>query len=313
MTAAPADDQDGRGEDEVEHNRGGPVPDAPTPPRPGPGQLVLVSTPIGNLGDLAPRAVAALRAATLICCEDTRRTGRLLQHAGVAGVRMAVANEHTEAARTAQVLDVLGAGGDVAVVTDAGTPGISDPGSRLVRAALDGGFVVTTVPGPAALVAALVVSGIDTTRFVFDGFLPRSGRERAARLAEVANQPRTTVLYEAPHRIARTLADLAAVCGAERDVALARELTKLHEETWRGTLADAVEHVAAIAPRGEYVVVVAGAPAVSSADVTDERIREALRMALADGADRRAAIATVVADLQVPKRRAYDIALTLPR
>ena len=151
------------------------------------GRLVLVSTPIGNLGDLPPRAVEALRAATLICCEDTRRTGRLLQHAGVTGVRMAVANEHTEAARTGQVLDVLGAGDDVALVTDAGTPGISDPGWRLVTAVVDAGFEVTAVPGPVALVMALVVSGLDTTRFAFEGFLPRSGRERTTRLGEVAD------------------------------------------------------------------------------------------------------------------------------
>lgn len=279
----------------------------------GPGRLVLVSTPIGNLGDLSPRAVEALRSAALICCEDTRRTGRLLQHAGIAGARLAVANEHTEAARTAQVLDVLGGGDDVAVVTDAGTPGISDPGWRLVTAAVEAGHEVSAVPGPAALVMALVVSGLDTTRFVFEGFLPRSGRERSARLAEVAVERRTSVLYEAPHRIERTVADLAAACGDARHVVLARELTKLHEEVWRGTLADAAAHLAANPPRGEFVVVLAGAPAVDPGQVTDDQVREALRMALAGGADRRAAIATVVADLHVPKRRAYDIALTLPR
>ncbi|MFT3855560.1 MAG: 16S rRNA (cytidine(1402)-2'-O)-methyltransferase [Ilumatobacteraceae bacterium] len=277
------------------------------------GRLVLVSTPIGNLGDLSPRAVEALRTAALICCEDTRRTGRLLQHAGITGARLAVANDHTEAARTAQVLDVLAGGGDVAVVTDAGTPGISDPGWRLATAVAGAGYEVSAVPGPAALVMALVVSGLDTTRFVFEGFLPRSGRERAARLAEVAAERRTSVLYEAPHRIERTVADLAAACGDERRVVLARELTKLHEEVWRGTLAEASAHLAATPPRGEFVVVLAGVPAVDPDQVTDEQVREALRMALADGADRRAAIATVVADLHVPKRRAYDIALTLPR
>ena len=143
------------------------------------GRLVLVGTPIGNLGDLPPRAVEALSHAALICCEDTRRTGRLLQHAGIVGARLAVANEHTEVARVTQVLDVLDAGDDVAVVTDAGTPGISDPGSRLVRAVLDAGHEVTAVPGPAAFVMALVVSGFDTTRFVFEGFLPRKGSGRS--------------------------------------------------------------------------------------------------------------------------------------
>ena len=139
------------------------------------GRLVLVATPVGNLGDLSPRARAALADAALICCEDTRRTSRLLQHAGIVGVRLAVCNEHTEVARIPEVLAVLGDGGDVAVVTDAGTPGISDPGERLVRAVLDDGYDVTTVPGPAAFLAALVVSGLSTARFVFEGFLPRRG------------------------------------------------------------------------------------------------------------------------------------------
>jgi len=171
------------------------------------GTLVLVATPIGNLGDLPPRAVEVLRGVALVCCEDTRRTGKLLHHAGVSA-RMAVANEHTEAARVAEVVEMLGAGHDVALVTDAGTPGISDPGERLVRAVVDAGFAVSAVPGPAALVMALVVSGLDTTRFVFEGFLPRSGGERTSRLAEVAAERRTVVLYEAPHRVVRTVADL---------------------------------------------------------------------------------------------------------
>jgi 16S rRNA (cytidine1402-2'-O)-methyltransferase len=278
-----------------------------------PGSLVLVSTPIGNLGDLPPRAVEAMRSAALICCEDTRRTGKLLAHAGISGVRMTVANEHTEAARVAEVLDLLAAGAHVALVTDAGTPGISDPGSRLVRAVIDAGHEVSAVPGPAALVMALVVSGFDTTRFVFEGFLPRTGRDRAERLAAVAAEHRTVVLYEAPHRVVRTIGDLEASCGPQRQVALARELTKLHEDVWRGTLAAATTHLADPAPRGEYVVVLSGAPAPSADDVTDDQLRAALRMALANGADRRAAIATVLAAHRVARRRVYDIALSIPR
>lgn len=275
------------------------------------GRLVLVSTPIGNLGDLTPRAVEALKACALICCEDTRHSGKLLSHAGVSGVRLAVANEHTEDARAHEVLGLLAAGSDVAVVTDAGTPGISDPGARLVRAAVDADFEVTAVPGPAALVMALVVSGLDSTRFVFEGFLPRSGRERSERVAEVAGERRTTVLYEAPHRVLRTITDLAGACGGDRRVALARELTKLHEEVWRGTLADAVTHLTERAPRGEYVVVVEGAPTAVAA--TDDAILAALHMALAGGADRRSAIATVMAGTGAAKRRVYDLALTIPR
>lgn len=275
------------------------------------GKLILISTPIGNLGDLPPRAVETMRACALICCEDTRHSGKLLSHAGVSGVRLAVANEHTEVARTDEVLGLLAAGRDVAVVTDAGTPGISDPGARLVRAAVEAGYVVSAVPGPAALVMALVISGFDSTRFVFEGFLPRSGRERSDRIAEVAAERRTIVLYEAPHRVERTVTDLGAVCGLSRRIALTRELTKLHEEVWRGTLADAAVHLAERAPRGEYVVVVEGAPLADAAD--DSAVLAALHMALATGADRRTAIATVMADTGAAKRRVYDLALTIPR
>jgi 16S rRNA (cytidine1402-2'-O)-methyltransferase len=277
----------------------------------GSGRLILVSTPIGNLGDLPPRAVQTLRECALICCEDTRHSGKLLSYAGVAGVRLAVANEHTEIARTDEVLTLLSGGHDVAVVTDAGTPGISDPGARLVRAAIDAGHRVSAVPGPAALVMALVISGFDTGRFVFEGFLPRSGRERTDRIAEVAAEHRTVVLYEAPHRVARTVRDLAEACGPGRGVALTRELTKLHEEAWRGTLAAALDHVAEIEPRGEYVMVLEGAPAAAPAD--DQAILEALRTALRDGVDRRTAIATVMSATGAAKRRVYDLALTLPR
>ncbi len=275
------------------------------------GRLVLVSTPIGNLGDLSPRAVETLRSCALICCEDTRHSGKLLSHAGVSGVRLAIANEHTELARLDEVLGLLAAGSDVAVVTDAGTPGISDPGARLVRAAVEAGYVVSAVPGPAALVMALVISGFDSTRFVFEGFLPRSGRERADRIAEVAAERRTVVLYEAPHRVARSITDLGATCGVGRRVALTRELTKLHEEVWRGTLGDAALHLAERAPRGEYVVVLEGAPAADAAD--DAAVLSALRMALAGGVDRRSAIATVMSSTGASKRRVYDLALTIPR
>ncbi|MEI8239597.1 MAG: 16S rRNA (cytidine(1402)-2'-O)-methyltransferase [Actinomycetota bacterium] len=278
---------------------------------PGTGRLVLVSTPIGNLGDMPPRAVQALRESALICCEDTRHSGKLLSHTGVSGVRLAIANEHTEMARTDEVLGVLASGRDVAVVTDAGTPGISDPGARLVRAAIDAGYTVSAVPGPAALVMALVISGFDTGRFVFEGFLPRSGRERTERFVEVAAEHRTVVLYEAPHRLARTVRDLTASCGPSRRVALTRELTKLHEEVWRGTLADACTHVAEVEPRGEYVVVLEGAPNAAEAD--DDAILAALRNELRGGVDRRTAIATVMAATGAAKRRVYDLALTIPR
>jgi 16S rRNA (cytidine1402-2'-O)-methyltransferase len=266
--------------------------------------LHLVATPIGNLGDLSPRAVAVLGSVALVCCEDTRRTGRLLQHAGVHAPRLAVCNDHTEASRIVDVLEVLGDGHDVAVVTDAGTPGISDPGTRLVRAVLDAGHAVSVVPGPSADVAALVVSGLPTARYVFEGFLPRGGQDRAARLAEIAGERRTVVLYEAPHRIARTLADLTEACGPDRPVAVARELTKLHEEVLRGTLGS----VDVGTPRGEYVVVLGGAP-LTDAPPDDDAIRAALRDELAAGASRRDAVAAVTRRLRVPKRTVYALAV----
>ncbi len=274
----------------------------------GGGRLVLVATPIGNLGDLSPRAVEALGQAALICCEDTRRTGRLLEHAGVAAARLAVCNEHTESARIGEVLTRLGAGDDVALVSDAGTPGISDPGERIVRAVIDAGFEVTSIPGPTALVTALVTSGLATGRFVFEGFLPRSGRARQDRLAELAGERRTIVVYEAPHRVRRTLADLAAGLGDDRPVAVARELTKLWETVVRGTLGT----VEVGEPRGEYVLVIAGAPA-AGAQPDDDAIREALRVELADGASTRDAAGAVARRLGVPKRLAYNLAVAESR
>jgi 16S rRNA (cytidine1402-2'-O)-methyltransferase len=271
--------------------------------------LVLVGTPIGNLGDLPPRAVEALAAADAICCEDTRRTGRLLQHAGVERRPLIVVNDHTEVAAIEGVLARLALGERVAVVTDAGMPGISDPGERLVRAAVAAGHVVEVVPGPSAAVTALVASGLPTGRFAFEGFLPRKGSGRSARLLELAEERRTVVLYEAPHRLARTLADLADACGSGRRVAIGRELTKLHEEHWRGTLADAVAWVEAHPPRGELVVVLDGAPAPEAA--TTEDVEAAVRAALSTGASPRDAAATVARSLGVPKREAYAVAIRL--
>ena len=273
------------------------------------GTLVLVATPIGNLGDISPRAIEALQTAALICCEDTRRTGGLLSHFGIRGVRMAIANEHTELARVAEVLDLLAGGASVAVVTDAGTPGISDPGERLVAAAIAEGHTVTAVPGPSADVMAVVISGLPSARYVMDGFLPRTGPERATRLHDATTEPRTVVLYEAPHRLVRTVTDLHALCGADRRVVLARELTKLHEEIWRGTLGDALAHVADREPQGEYVIVLEGAPARS--EPTDADIRIGLERELVTGASKKSAVSTVADHLGVAKNRVYDLALTI--
>ncbi len=272
------------------------------------GTLVLVATPIGNLADLPPRAVATLQDAELVCCEDTRRTGVLLQRAGIRARRLLVVNAHTERDRVRQVLDAL-AVGVVALVSDAGTPGVSDPGEALVRAVLDAGYEVSAVPGPVAAAVALVISGLPTERFVFEGFVPRSGRERSDRMRQIAAERRTTVLYEAPHRIARTLADLVNVCGADRRVAIARELTKLHETVWRGTLGEAADRPGGDDPIGEFVVVLEGAgdaPPPSGDDVADHA-----RSALARGLSGRDAAAAVADELGIAKREAYAAVLAV--
>ena len=273
------------------------------------GTLVLVATPIGNLGDLSPRAVEELAGADLVCCEDTRRTGRLLVHAGVADARLRRVDDHTERRAVAEVVDLLAAGSRVVLVSDAGTPGISDPGARLVEAVLDAGFEVSVVPGPVDAVAALVASGFATDRFVFEGFLPRKGRERGRRLAEIATERRTVVVYESPNRIGATVEALAEVCGADRRATIARELTKLHEEFVRGTLAELAEW-AATTPRGEIVLVIEGAPEPD--DATDDEILVALRARLAEGLSGRDAADSVAAELGVGRRRAYQLTLGIP-
>lgn len=270
------------------------------------GRLVLVGTPIGNMGDLSPRAVETLAGAAAVACEDTRRTGRLLQHAGIKARQLIAVNDHTEAARVRDILALLDQGDTVAVVTDAGMPGISDPGERLVRAAAKAGHIVEVVPGPSAAIAGLVASGLPTGRYCFEGFLPRKGSGRTERLAALADERRTIVLYEAPHRLARTLADLAERLGPTRSCALARELTKLHEEVWRGTLGEALDHVAEVEPRGEYVVVVDGAPEPQPAS-DDELLAEIDRLRR-QGLSTRDAAAEVATRFDVPRRRAYALA-----
>jgi len=271
---------------------------------------VVVGTPIGNLGDLSPRARDVLETADLIACEDTRRTGRLLQLVGIAKRPLIVANEHTELARAPSVIEHIQQGRTVALVSDAGMPTISDPGYRLVSAVIAAGLDVQVVPGPTAISAALAVSGLATNRFVFEGFLPRRGQERAARLAEVAKERRATVIYESPGRLLATLDDLTVACGAERRVSVARELTKLHEEVVGGTLAEVLSKLHERAPRGEYAIVVDGA-AVADAEPTDDEIRSMLTGALSAGDSKRDAVAAVVEATGLPKRKVYEIAIAM--
>jgi len=292
----------------VDEEPGDPVDEEPGDPGGGRGALVVVGTPIGNLGDLSPRAVDALATADVVYCEDTRHSRKLLTHAGIAGVPLRSLHEHNEDDRVDEVVTSVARGRTVALVTDAGMPAVSDPGARVVAAVAAAGLVVTVVPGPSAVLAALVASGLATDRFCFEGFLPRSGRDRTERLAVVAADPRTTVLFESPVRTAATLRDLAGACGPDRPVAVARELTKLHEEVWRGSLADAADW-AADGLRGEVVLVLAGAPAAVPGAVGDDVLTAALAELTATGAKTRGAVDRVAADHGVPRRRVYELAL----
>ena len=271
------------------------------------GVLVLVATPIGNLGDMTQRAIEALQSADVICCEDTRHSGKLLAHFGVTGKKLIVINEHTEYDAREQIVSLVTSGSVVALITDAGTPGISDPGERLVVAVIEAGGNVTAAPGASALTMALVISGLPTSRFVFEGFLPRGGAERSDRLAMATTESRTIVLYEAPHRLAKTLSDLTTACGAMRRVVLARELTKLHEQIWRGTLQDANMLVAETEPRGEYVIILE--PAKPPAPPTDEELVAAIKAEIAKGVSRKDSAARVSARFGVAKRHVYELAL----
>ena len=275
--------------------------------------VILVGTPIGNLGDISPRAVEALTEADVIAAEDTRRTRPMLTALGIParGRLVSFHGPHETELAAKLVARVVERGERLVCVTDAGMPGISDPGERLVTAALAAGVAVEVVPGPSAALAALVVSGLPTARFVFEGFLPRKGRQRAARLAELKTEARTVVLFEAPHRLEVTLADLAEALGSERPVAVAREITKRFETVWRGTLGQAVSDDAGPEARGEQVIVLGPAVANEKPEPDDEAIEDALRAELARGATTRDAAAVVANRLGVNRRRAYALANSL--
>jgi 16S rRNA (cytidine1402-2'-O)-methyltransferase len=226
----------------------------------GGGELILVGTPIGNLGDFSPAARAALDAADVVCAEDTRRTRKLLSAFHIHPPLLVSVREHNEEREAARVLHWLAEGRRVAYVTDAGMPAVSDPGQRLVRAVLDGGRRVSVVPGPDAATTALLLSGFPTGSWCFEGFLPVKGAARAQRLAAVAAERRTVVLFEAPHRLLRTLNDLAAAAGTHRALAVANDLTKRFERVWRGAVGAVCGELAQTEPRGEFVIVVAATP-----------------------------------------------------
>ena len=276
------------------------------------GTLYLVATPLGNLEDITLRALRILRESRLIAAEDTRYTRKLLNHFEITTPTISY-HEHSGRVGIAIVLVAL-AEGDVALVSDAGTPAISDPGADLVSAAIAAGYPVTPIPGPSAVITALIASGLPTDQFTFLGFPPRRKHERRALLASVRNEPRTLALYEAPHRLRACLDDLLAVLG-DRDACLARELTKLHEEWLRGKLTSLRAHYTREEPRGEYTLVIAGAhdtrrPEIKVEPAEREKMARArLRALLTEGNSTRDAAAQVAAELGISRRDAYRLAL----
>jgi 16S rRNA (cytidine1402-2'-O)-methyltransferase len=276
------------------------------------GTLYVVATPIGNLADVTLRAIEVLGGVPLIAAEDTRLTRRLLARHDIA-TRLTSFHARSGPARLEALLEHLRGGQDLAVVTDAGTPGVSDPGGELVMAWSDEGGVVVPIPGASAVLAAIAATGITGPRWVFEGFLPRSGRDRRERLAAIAADGRGAVVFEAPGRVAGTLRDLAAACGDERLAAIARELTKIHEQVVRGTLAELAAAVAdgTVPARGEFVLVVGmGTPAPSSrAGVMDlQSARAAVERLVADGVARGEAARRVADETGLPRRRLYGTA-----
>lgn len=276
-----------------------------------PATLWVIATPIGNLADLSPRAQRILGEVDLVICEDTRHSGRLLAAFGLQA-RLASLHEHNEERETPGLVARLEAGESMALVSDAGTPLLSDPGFRLVRAAATAGITISPVPGPSAILAALSVAGLPTDRFAFEGFLPARPAARRARLESLAGEPRTLVLFEAANRVAALLADAAATLGGERAATVARELTKLHETLYRGSLAELAERLAADpdAARGEVVVVIAGCVPAESGEGDEALLARVLPALLEELPPSRAA--KLAAKLSgVPRRRAYELALKL--
>ena len=274
------------------------------------GSLILVPTPIGNLGDISPRAAEALAQADFIAAEDTRVTLRLLNHLELKKSLVSY-HEHNKQKSGPQILQRISAGETCALVTDAGTPAISDPGEDLVRLCAEAGIMVTAIPGPCAAITALAVSGLKTDRFTFEGFLPAQKKQRRERLKALVAEDRTMILYEAPHRLPDTLKELSEALGPDRKITLCRELTKLHEEIQRVTLGDAVTYYSEIAPRGEFVLILAGRalPTEAPQAVSMEDCLEAVRLLREDGMGLKDAVRQVSREYGVPKNALYDAAV----
>lgn len=270
------------------------------------GTLYIVGTPIGNLGDMSPRAIETLRSVDFIAAEDTRVSLKLLNRFEI-DTPMVSYHEHNRAASGQRIVERLMAGESCALVTDAGMPAISDPGEDLVRLCHESGVAVATVPGPSAVITALALSGMDSRRFCFEGFLSANKSERRAALDRLKTEQRTMIFYEAPHKLGQTLRDMASAFGGERQIALVKELTKLHEQVLHCTLAAAVERCAAEPPRGEYVLVVAGAAQTEQQALTLEQAAELARTYVADGMTASKAAAKAAADSGLPRGEIYRV------
>ena len=274
------------------------------------GTLYLVATPIGNLADISSRAIKVLSEVDFIAAEDTRNTLRMLGALGISASLISY-HDHNRHEAGERICARLEAGESCALVTDAGTPAISDPGADLVALCADRGLTVTSVPGACAFVTALTLSGLDTRRFVFEGFLPVKGRERRERLEALARETRTFMLHEAPHKLRTTLDDLAAVLGGERRIALCRELTKLNEEVMRVSLGEAVEYYAQHEPRGEYVLVIEGGEAMAADGVPEGMTPpEAIAYYESNGMTKKAAVKAAARLLGLPKNEVYRYTLS---
>lgn len=274
------------------------------------GTLYVVATPIGNLEDMTFRAVSVLQQVGAIAVEDTRHTSKLLRHFDISKPLISY-HDHNRKSRQPELLARLQRGEAIALVSDAGMPGISDPGYELICGCLEAGVAVVPIPGASAVVTALSAAGLPTDRFVFEGFLPTKEKERRDRLSSLIREPRTLVLYEAPHRLRQTLQDLADTVGADRAVVLARELTKLHEEFWRGTLAEAQRHYRDREPHGEFTVLVAGAVR-QLPTLSDELLLAEVQRMLLDGLSRSEASRQLAQQTAVPRRHIYQLALSIP-
>lgn len=272
------------------------------------GTLYLCATPIGNLGDISSRCLEVLKSVDLIAAEDTRRTLQLLNHFGITKALTSY-HEHNKKAKGEYIIGLLNEGKSVAQVSDAGTPAISDPGEDLVSLAIENGIEVTSVPGAVAGITGLILSGLSTKRYAFEGFLSTNKRNRKEHLLSIKNDTHTLIFYEAPHKLRTTLSDMREVFGGDRKIALARELTKLHEQVLRMTLDEAVSYYDEQSPRGEYVIIIEGANTVTDDDSCfweDMSIKEHIEKYIEDGMDSKEAIKVVAKERGVPKRDVYN-------